>query len=36
MDNDDSDQNQNQNSVNQLDEKNNIDLKQKKRQKYHS
>ena len=30
MDNDDSDQIQNQNSVNQIDEKNNIDLKQKK------
>jgi len=29
MDNDDSDQIQNQNSVNQIDEKNNIDLKQK-------
>ena len=30
MDNDDSDQIQNQNIVNQIDEKNNIDLKQKK------
>jgi len=30
MDNDDSDQIQNQNSVNQIDEKNNISLKQKK------
>jgi len=30
MDNDDSDQIQNQSSVNQIDEKNNIDLKQKK------
>jgi len=30
MDNDDSDQIQNQNSINQIDEKNNIDLNQKK------
>ena len=30
MDNDDSDQIENQNSVNQIDEKNNIDFKQKK------
>ena len=30
MDNDDSDQIQNQNSVNQIDEKNNIDFKQQK------
>ena len=32
MDNDDSDQIQNQNIVNQIDEKNNIDLKQKNNQ----
>ena len=31
MDNDDSDQIENQNSVNQIDEKNNIDFKQKKK-----